>query len=73
MPTSVKPIGTRSSQLLGRDAASTPIGTPMRTAMNKETKPSAHETPMREPMTSRTVQPGYLSEGPRSPCARLTT
>ena len=73
MPSSVKPMGTRSSQVFGREAASTPTGMPMRMASRRADRPSCTETGMREPMISLTDQPGYLSEGPRSPLQRLPT
>lgn len=73
IPNNVNPIGTQSSHVLGRDAASTPTGMPMSTAMSSALRPSWIETGIREPMTSLTDQPGYLREGPRSPLQRLPT
>jgi len=64
-------MGTRSIQVLGREAATTPIGIPMRIAMRRDTDPRMTETGMRSPMIWFTVQPGYFIEGPREPCAKL--
>lgn len=71
MPMSAKPMGTRSIQVFGREAATTPIGMPTKMAMSKESDPRMTETGMRSPMIWFTVQPGYFIDGPREPCARL--
>ena len=71
MPMSAKPMGNRSIQVLGRDAAITPIGIPTKMAMSKESDPRITETGMRAPMIWFTVQPGYFIDGPKEPCARL--
>ena len=50
MPRRASPMGTRSSQVLGRDAAMTPTGMPTRMAMIKATEPRMTDTGMRAPM-----------------------
>ena len=71
IPINANPMGTRSIQVFGRDAAITPMGMPTRIAMSKESDPKTTETGMRSPMIWFTVQPGYFIEGPSEPWARL--
>ena len=70
-PNNAKPIGTRSKEELGYDEAKTPTGIPINTAKIIETVPSVTETGILDPIISFTVHPGYLSEGPKSPCSKF--